>query len=220
MGDFPLTCKDLGLREDAHMSLDWVKDPAVRVIVAGVGPRMLEMAGEFADGVICASNFPAHSLAAFRSGQFDSVSNLDRLEAGRERSERSEFTRIYGVNMSVAADRDSATAAARRQATLIVAQQPHENLQRVGFEQSDYAAARAAVKAGDGVHAAAELLPQEVADQLIISGSPGDCIDALLELLEYARGAGFTEAYVGAPVGPNPAEAVELLTSKVLPEIL
>jgi alkanesulfonate monooxygenase SsuD/methylene tetrahydromethanopterin reductase-like flavin-dependent oxidoreductase (luciferase family) len=219
MGDFPITCKELGLREDAHASLDWVRDPAVRVIVAGAGPRMLEMAGEFADGVICASNFPAHSLAAFRSGQFDAVSNLDRLERGRERSERREFTRIYGVNISVAADRESATAAARRQATLIIAQQPHESLERGGFEKADYAAAKDAVNAGLSLHEAAELLPQEIADQLIISGTPGDCVEPLAELLEYARGAGFTETYVGAPVGPDPAEAVELLTSKVLPEL-
>ncbi|MEU0782648.1 LLM class flavin-dependent oxidoreductase [Streptomyces sp. NPDC006173] len=220
LGDFPLTCADLGLREDARVSLDWVEDPAVRVIVAGAGPQVLEMAGELADGVICASNFPAHSLAAFRSGQFDTVSNLDRLERGRERSDRAGFTRIYGVNVSVSADRDRATAAARRQATLIVAQQPHESLQRAGFEQSDYMPTREAVKAGVSLREAAELLPQEVADQLIISGTPTDCIDALMELLEYARGAGFTEAYVGAPVGPDPAEAVELLTSKILPEIL
>ncbi|MFD5721617.1 LLM class flavin-dependent oxidoreductase [Streptomyces sp. NPDC127036] len=220
LGDFPLTCADLGLREEARVSLDWVDQPDVRVIVAGAGPQVLEMAGELADGVICASNFPAHSLAAFRSGQFDTVSNLDRLERGRERGERADFTRIYGVNVSVSTDRDRATAAARRQATLIVAQQPHESLQRAGFEQSDYAPTREAVKAGASLREAAELLPQEVADQLIISGTPTDCIDALLELLQYARGAGFTEAYVGAPVGPDPAEAVELLTSKILPEIL
>ncbi|MFJ4844394.1 LLM class flavin-dependent oxidoreductase [Streptomyces sp. NPDC088733] len=219
MGDFPVTCKDLGLHDDARTSLDWVKDPAVRVVVAGTGPRILEMAGELADGVICASNFPAHSLAAFRSGQFGSVSNLDRLERGRERSTRPDFTRIYGVNISVSSDRDAAKAAARRQAALIVSQQPHENLQRVGFEQADYAATRAAVTAGHGVRTAAELLPQEIADQLIISGTPGDCIEALTELLEFARGAGFTEAYVGAPVGPDPAEAVELLTSEILPEV-
>ncbi len=98
------------------------------------------------------------------------------------------------MNLSVSADRDSACAAARRQATLIVSQQPPENLHRVGFEPSDYAATRAALKAGDGVDAAADLLPQEVADQLVVSGTPGDCIEALAELLGYAEDAGFTEA--------------------------
>ncbi|MBA8963660.1 LLM class flavin-dependent oxidoreductase [Rhodococcus opacus] len=219
MGDYPQICTALGLREDARASFSWTSKPDVRVVVAGAGPKVLEMAGELADGVICASNFPAHSLAAFRSGQFDAVSNLDALDRGRKRSRRGEFTRIYGVNLSVSADRESACAAARRQATLIVSQQPPENLHRVGFEPSDYAATRAALKAGDGVDAAADLLPQEVADQLVVSGTPGDCIEALAELLGYAEDAGFTEAYIGAPVGPDPREAVELLTSQVLPEL-
>ena len=216
LGDYPLTCARLRLRPEGKVDFPWVDSADVRVIVAGAGPRILEMAGELGDGVICASNFPAHSLAAFRSGQFDAVSNLDSLDKGRQRSDRAEFARIYGINISVSTDRDAANAAARRQATLIVSHQPHANLQRVGFEESDYAATRASVHDGDGVARAAELLPQAVADQLVVSGTPADCVSALGELLDHARGAGFTEAYVGAPVGPNPREAVELLTTQVL----
>jgi 5,10-methylenetetrahydromethanopterin reductase len=219
LGDFPLTCEQLRLRPDGKISFPWVDDADVRVIVAGAGPRILDMAGELADGVICASNFPAHSLAAFRSGQFDAVSNLDALDRGRARSSREEFARIYGVNISVSDDRAAANAAARRQATLIVSQQPHESLQRVGFDQSDYAATRAAVHDGEDVARAADLLPQEVADQLVVSGTPDDCVSALAELLDHARGAGFTEAYVGAPVGPDPRQAVELLTTRILPAL-
>jgi 5,10-methylenetetrahydromethanopterin reductase len=216
LGDYPLTCARLRMRPDGQVGFPWVDNADVRVVVAGTGPKILEMAGEWADGVICASNFPGHSLAAFRSGQFDAVSNLDGLEKGRARSDRAEFARIYGVNISVSADRDAANAAARRQAALIVGAQPHENLQRVGFEQSDYASARAAIHGGESVPRAAELLPQAVADQLVVSGTADDCVSALGELLDHARSAGFTEAYVGAPVGPDPREAVELLTNRVL----
>jgi 5,10-methylenetetrahydromethanopterin reductase len=220
LGDYPLTCARLRMRPDGKVDFPWVENADVRVIVAGTGPKVLEMAGELADGVICASNFPAHSLAAFRCGQFDGVSNLDSLDLGRTRSIRPDFARIYGVNISVSSDRDAANAAARRQATLIVSQQPHENLQGVGFEPSDYAATRAAVHEGESVARAAELLPQAVADQLVVSGTPDDCVSALGELLDHARAAGFTEAYVGAPVGPNPREAVELLTNRVLRGLL
>ncbi|GAB7004912.1 5,10-methylenetetrahydromethanopterin reductase [Nocardioides sp. AN3] len=220
LGDYPLTCARLRLRPDGNVDFPWVEDPDVRIVVAGAGPKVLELAGELADGVICASNFPAHSLAAFRSGQFDSISHLDSLDAGRSRSERPEFARIYGVNISVSKDRDAANAAARRQASLIVSQQPHESLENAGFEPSDYAATRAAVHDGRGIARAAELLPQQVADQLVVSGTPDDCVSALGELLDYARAAGFTEAYVGAPVGPDPREAVELLTTQVLKEFL
>ncbi|MDN3359374.1 LLM class flavin-dependent oxidoreductase [Actinomadura sp. DC4] len=216
LGDYPLACARLGMRPDGQVGFTWVDDADVRVVVAGAGPKILEMAGELADGVICASNFPGHSLAAFRSGRFDAVSNLGCLEKGRARSDRAEFARIYGVNISVSADRGAANAAARRQAALIVSQQPHENLQRVGFEPSDYASTRAAVHDGESIARAAELLPQAVADQLVVSGTADDCVSALGELLDHARGAGFTEAYVGAPVGPDPREAVELLTNRIL----
>lgn len=216
LGDYPLTCARLRMREEGKVDFPWVDDADVRVIVAGAGPKVLEMAGELADGVICASNFPAHSLAAFRCGQFDAISNLASLEVGRARSDRPDFARIYGVNISVSRDRGAACAAARRQATLIVSQQPHENLETVGFEQSDYAATREAVHNGESVARAAELLPQHVADHLVVSGTPDDCVSALGELLDFAATAGFTEAYVGAPVGPDPRESVELLTSHVL----
>lgn len=219
LGDYPLTCEQLRLRPEGKVSLPWVKNADVRVIVAGAGPKVLEMAGESADGIICATNYPAHSLAAYRSGQFDDVSNLDAVDRGRKRSDRSAFTRICGINISIAEDRAQATTAAKRQATLIVSQQPHDNLGRVGFEQADYAAARTAVSEGASINDAAELLPQHVADQLIVSGTPRDCVPVLAELIEHAKGAGFDEAYLGAPVGPNPREAVELITRHVLPAL-
>ena len=218
-GDYPLTCERLRLRLDAKAEFSWVQDADVRVVVAGTGPKVLEMAGELADGVICASNFPGHSLAAFRSGQFDAVSNLDALEVGRQRSTRPAFTRIYGVNISVSNDREAANTAARRQATLVLSNQRDEALERAGFDKADYAAAQSAVRSGETLVRAADLLPQEVADQLVVSGTPDDCVAALGELLGHAAGAGFDEVYVGAPVGPDPREAVELLTTRVLPAL-
>nr|AAK38742.1 hydride transferase [Pimelobacter simplex] len=219
LGDYPLTCSSLGLRPEAKASFKWSKDPAVRVVVAGAGPRILEMAGEIADGVICASNYPAHSLAAFRSGQFDQVSNLDALDRGRLRSERPDFSRIYGVNISVAEDREAANAAARRQATLIVSQQPHENLERVGFDRGDYSATREAVHAGAGVERAAELLPQFVADQLIVSGTPEDCVAGLGELWATRSGPASTRSTWARPSAPTRGRRCKLITSRVLPAL-
>jgi 5,10-methylenetetrahydromethanopterin reductase len=219
LDDYPLAQSAVGFKPGAKASFPFCEDTNVRVVVAGVGPKVLEMAGEVADGVICASNFPSHSLAAFRSGRFGELSNLRAVEEGRARSERASFTRIYGVNVSVSADTEAAKEAARRQAVLIVSQQPEALLEQVGFEPAEYADARVALKSGEGVAAAAALLPQHIADQLVISGSPADCIDTLQELLVFARDAGFEEAYIGAPVGPDPMEAVRLITAEILPEL-
>jgi 5,10-methylenetetrahydromethanopterin reductase len=219
LDDYPLTQSAGGFHPGARAALSFCQDAPVRVVLAGVGPKVLEMAGEVADGVICASNFPSHSLAAFRSGRFDDVSNLQATDRGRLRSDRPHFTRIYGVNVSVGNDPEAATEMARRQAALIVSQQPEELLQQVGIDPDHCAATRAAVRSGENISVAAGLLPQHVANQLVISGSPAACIEPLQELLDYARKAGFTEAYVGAPIGPDPMEAVRLIATEILPEL-
>ena len=217
LDDYPFSQSAVGFREGARASLPFSPATAPRVVVAGMGPRVLEMAGEVADGVICASNFPRHSLAAFRSGRFATVSNLDALDKGRRRSSREHFSRIYGINTSVSADRAAAKDAARRQAALIVGQLPRDVLESAGFDPEACAPAQKAIRDGEGIAGAAAVLPQHVADQLIVSGTPADCIETLEELLEHASRAGFTEAYIGAPLGPDPLEAVGLLTTDVLP---
>lgn len=219
LDDYPLTARAVGFRSGAKaaLAIDSVID--VPVIITGTGPKVLELAGELADGVLCASNFPAHSLSAFRSGQFDAVSNMDAVERGRGRSTRPEFRRVYGINLSISSDRDAAKATARRQAALIVGQQSEPTLLAAGFDLDACSGARAAFKEGAGVAGAADRLPQSIADALVISGTPDECLSGVHELLEHAGGAGFTEAYIGAPVGPQPAEAIQLLTDVILPEL-
>lgn len=217
LDDYPWTQAAVGFREGARASLPIPAATTTRVVVAGMGPRILEMAGEVADGIICASNFPRHSLAAFRSGHFDAVSNLSAVREGRKNSSRRHFSWIYGINTSVSLDRAAAKDTARRQAALIVGKLPPDMLESAGFDPDACAPAQMAIKAGEGVVGAAAVLPQHVADQLVVSGTPTDCIQALEELMEHASRAGFTEAYLGAPLGPDPQEAVHLLSTAVLP---
>ena len=163
--------------------------------------------------------FPPHSLTAFRSGRFAQVSGLDAVERGRSRSSRERFARIFGVNVSISGDREAAKAAARRQAALIIGAQPEQALAAAGFDPEECRGVKAAFREGAGVAGAAERLPQRLADELVVSGTPHDCIAGVRELLAHAAAAGFTEAYVGAPVGPRPAEAIRLLSEVVLPEV-
>ena len=59
----------------------------------------------------------------------------------------------------------------------------------------------------------------EFADGLVISGTPEECVGPLLELRAHAEAHGYEEFYVGAPLGPDPAEAAGLLRREVIPEV-
>jgi alkanesulfonate monooxygenase SsuD/methylene tetrahydromethanopterin reductase-like flavin-dependent oxidoreductase (luciferase family) len=219
LDDFPVTGAAVGFRPGAKVALTVPVTREIPIVVTGTGPRILELAGEVADGVLMASNFPPHSLGAFRSGRFARVSGLDAVERGRSRSSRERFARIFGVNVSVADDRAAAQAAARRQAALIIGAQPEQALAAAGIDVEEIQGVKAAFREGAGVAGAADRLPQRIADELVVSGTPADVIAGMSELLGYAAAAGFTEAYVGAPVGPQPAEAIRLLGEVVLPEV-
>jgi 5,10-methylenetetrahydromethanopterin reductase len=220
LADYPVTVGAGDLRDDCTVSLNFDADPEIPIVLTGTGPKILELAGETADGFLVASNFPQHSLAAFRTGRFGEVSRLDAVDNGRVRSDRPDFRRIYGINISVSKDRDAAKAGTRKQAALIVGQQPDENLVSAGIDPERCAPVKAAFAEGRGVAGAADVLPQDIADSLIISGTPADCIEGLSELYEHINRAGFTEAYIGAPIGPDVAAAVDLLADIVIPAVV
>lgn len=219
LGDYPKTCAATGFREGAACKLAFPVEREIEALVAGTGPKVLEMAGEVADGIICASNFPTHSLGAFRSGRFDSVSNLDAVDRGRSRSTRERFARVYGINVSVARDGDAARRTARTQAALIIGAQPEATLASAGIEPGEIVAVKQAFRDGRGVAGAAENLSARTAGLLVIAGTPDECVGDLAELLGHAASAGFTEAYIGAPIGPDPSEAIGLITTELIPRL-
>jgi len=208
-----------GFRETAELQLTVPVRRSPPVILTGTGPRILRMAGELADGVLCASNFPVHSYAAFRSGAFSHVSNLAAVDEGLRTRDSAGFRRIYGINVSVGRDGDAARAYARRQAALIVGQETDENLARAGIDVEALTPTRVALQQGLPNEVAAARLPLAVADSLIIAGTPAECIPRVEELRAYAASAGFEEFYVGSPLGPNAVEAVSLLAREVVPRV-
>ena len=189
------------------------------IVMAGVGPKILGIAGAHADGLISPSNLPTLSRAALRTGSFPEISGLDTARAARAADQRP-LRLIYGINLSVSRDRGRARAHARRQVAL-VAGNPRlwPDMERVGLDLESAAAVHAAFEAGHGIEGAAAQCSEALADALIISGTPDDCLPAIAELRELAAGQGYDEFYLGAPLGPDPREAAELLASRVIPEV-
>jgi 5,10-methylenetetrahydromethanopterin reductase len=218
--DFPLMAAQCGFLPEASYQLAVPVGQRIPVMVTGTGPKILRLAGTLADGIICASNLPAHSLAAFRSGRFAELSHLPAVDEGLRNSPSRPFTRTYGFNISIATDRETARAFARRHAVLsFTAGTDNETLAQLGIDPTSIEPVRTAMRQGRGIEEAAKLVPQEAADAVVVSGTPSDCIPKLLELKEHAVKAGFDEFYMGAPLGPNPGEAIRLLSDQVIPAL-
>ena len=218
LADYPVSVAATDLRAESQIALNFTPAHPIPIIVTGIGPKILELAGETADGILFASNIPPHSLGSFRAGRWADVSQIAAVERGRAKSQRP-FTRTYGLNVSIAKDRQAARAVAMRQAVLLVSGMPAESLEAAGYDSDSCKPVKQALSEGESMEAAAKLVPAEIADGLIVSGDANDCIPRLAELLDYIDGAGFDEAYIGAPVGPNTHESIQLLAEEVLPAL-
>jgi hypothetical protein len=93
------------------------------------------------------------------------------------------------------------------------------DLERVGLDVASASEVKEAFDEGLGIDGAAARCSQELADALIISGTPEECVPAIAELRDLAAAEGYTEFYLGAPLGPDPDEAADLLISRVIPQV-
>lgn len=193
----------------------------IPLVVGGVGPKLLRVAGELTDGVIFASVQPNQGLSAFEMGVFGKISGIKELREGLSQrgSSAGRFRMIYGINISVSDDTVSAREQARREAAAVIGSKADETLAAVGIDIGRIQGVRQAFDRGLGFDGAARALPDDLIDKILIYGTPRQIIEKVEKLLNYARNEGFNEFYIGVPVGPDLPKAIELITKQILPSL-
>ena len=194
LDEFPVVGAALGCKPGAVAQLTYPVARPPQIVVAGVGPRILAVAGACADGLISPSNLPILSRAALLSGEFAEISGLALALAARPR-ELPPLRLIFAINVSVSADRKRAREHARRQVAL-VAGNPRlwPDLVRVGLDVESAGEVKDAFDQGLGIDGAAARCSESLADALIVSGTPQECIPAMTELRDLPHSAATTNA--------------------------
>jgi 5,10-methylenetetrahydromethanopterin reductase len=216
LDDHPRLGRRLGFVPGAIAKLTYGVPRPPRVVLAGVGPRILAMAAELADGFLCASNLPQHSRAGLELGL-----DAERAKPVHARAAADPcFEMHYGLNVSVSADRERAREHARRQAALIVgAPGMWPAMERIGLDVESAQATKAAFDEGLGLDVACQRVSTSVVDALIVSGRPEDVVEPLADLRATAKRHGYGHFFLGGPLGPDPAEAAALLSDAVIPAV-
>lgn len=216
---YPVLGASLGYKPGAVATLTYPVERPPAIVLTGVGPKILAVAAAHADGLIFASNLPTHSRASFATGRFDELSGLGRVRETRP-ADLPPARLIFGINVSVSADRARARAQARRQLALILGNPAlWPDLEAVGLDVESAGEVKAAFDAGLGIEGAAARMSDSLADALIVSGTPEDCVGPMAELRDLAQAHGFDEFYIGGPLGPDPMEAAELLRDRVIGQV-
>lgn len=160
-------------------------DNAPPIIIAGAGPKMLETAGEIADGVMLSGRARNDSVLE---------AMLEHLNAGRARSGRpdGEYVKVVGVAGAVHEDGHLAKVAVRphvARGLLLGHWGLSESTRRVSElvkERYDY------TQHMNPSAPQADVVPDEVVPEFAIAGTPEECIQQIRGLVE----AGISEVTI------------------------
>ena len=167
----------------------------VPVYVGAQGPHMLRMAGKYADGVLVNASHPA-----------DVSWSRDRIEEGRaDRDDALDDpdVAVY-ASVSVAADEGAAREAARPPVAFIAGGANEHVLDRHGIDVATATDIGEHVEAGR-FDAAFEAVTEPMLDAFSVAGTVETVAERFAALSEHAD-----SIVVGAPLGPDRAEAIEL----------
>lgn len=187
----------------AHFGFLGFKPPSVPILVGALGPKMLQLAGELADGVVLWLSSPTH----IRDVVMPNLA-IGAARAGRDPAELDVFACLFAAP---GPDRRSARDAVRRQ-MLAYAQLPfyRDMLIASGFGD-DIAAFNAGIAAQD-LPMALSGLSDDMIDHIAATGSQDD----VAECLQTFTDAGCTIPGVGVVGGYEGYEGAEKSLSAVM----
>jgi 5,10-methylenetetrahydromethanopterin reductase len=185
------------------------------------GPRSMELAGRIADGL--------HAACAYSPGALTYA--VEHFRIGVEGAGRTMAGLDLGDSLlgAIASDGDVARRAGRVLAAFYIPSMPAALLERHGIDPDAVTAVTEAFAAGD-VGRALEATPEDVADRIMVAGTPGDWVSWLTEVyapagLNHAL-VSFTDpftlkAWAGIEVEglPDLGEQVRIMGEQVLPHI-
>jgi alkanesulfonate monooxygenase SsuD/methylene tetrahydromethanopterin reductase-like flavin-dependent oxidoreductase (luciferase family) len=182
--------------------LDFVPPPGIRLDVGAVNGRMMEAAGELADGV---------QLGALVSPGYTRWAR-ERLAVGAQRSGRavSELTVSSNVLVSVGDDRAQARRAVREVLAYYLSRVEGVVIDTSGADAANVALVRDTVRSR-GVAAAAELVSDQVVDTFAAAGTVDDVIADLRRWVQ----AGIDLPLAWYTFGPDRERALTMLAGPV-----
>jgi 5,10-methylenetetrahydromethanopterin reductase len=186
------------------------------------GPKSMELAGEVADGL--------HTAAAYSPEALGYA--VEHFQVGAQRANRNSDDLDLGDSLlgAIAPDGEVARRAGRILAAFYIPSMPPALLERHGIEPGQVASVTEAFTAGD-VQRALEATPDEIADKIMVAGTPEDWVRWLTDTyapagLNHAL-VSFTDpftlkAWAGIEVEglPDLHEQVRLVGEQVLPDLL
>jgi 5,10-methylenetetrahydromethanopterin reductase len=174
----------------------------IPIYIGAQGPKMLELAGAVADGVLINASHPEdfkYAVPVIKQG----ISLAGRDPKDVEICAYASF--------SVDKDKAKAVSEAKMVVAFIVAGSPENVLERHGISLDDARGISDSIARGD-FKSVIDGVNSRMVEAFSVAGSPEDCRARVDELLK----TGVTQIVVGSPIGPNKERSIRLIGRQII----
>lgn len=216
--DFPTLTNYYHLNPEGRHHLAFSPPRPLPFYGGSLGPQSLSTAGQCMDGVI----FPAQFLALHRIGRFRAMLHQAK-EATKRSGEEKQFRFAVSVNVSVSRDgmkarRHVLPQVAHSIVSLTKLNLSSQEFEILGIDPDRLQAIKQRFTEGGTIEEAAELVDERMVNAYSLAGAPDEVLPALMQLAKELRQYGVDELIL-IRLGPDYAEALDLLGEKILPRL-
>ncbi|MFY1111952.1 MAG: 5,10-methylenetetrahydromethanopterin reductase [Methanosarcinaceae archaeon] len=175
----------------------------IPIYMGAQGPKMLELAGEVADGVLINASHPKDFEVA-----------VEQIKKGAAKTGRdpAEVDVTAYACFSIDKDPAKAVSAAKVVVAFIVAGSPDLVLERHGIPVEAKSQIGEAIAKGDFGALMGGLVTDQMVEAFAICGTPEDCMQRIRDL----EAIGVTQVVAGSPIGPNKEKAIKLIGKEII----
>ncbi|AKB24215.1 5,10-methylenetetrahydromethanopterin reductase [Methanosarcina sp. MTP4] len=175
----------------------------IPIYMGAQGPKMLELAGEVADGVLINASHPKDFEVA-----------VEQIKKGAAKTGRdpAEVDVTAYACFSIDKDPAKAVSAAKVVVAFIVAGSPDLVLERHGIPVEAKGQIGEAIAKGDFGALMGGLVTDQMVEAFAICGTPEDCMQRIRDL----EAIGVTQVVAGSPIGPNKEKAIKLIGKEII----
>ncbi len=216
--DYPNLGSYYNFNPGAAFRLNFSPASPVRLYCGSNGPLGMAVGGEHMDGLI----FGGHYVAALRTGRVpELLETFERAAAGQRGREAA--PKVAEIKISLSRDGGAARrfvkeSAGRRVLNMYRQGYTPEDIQRLGVALPDIERLDRADRSGATGRGFDDLVTDAMIDAIFIAGTPGDCLERMLEVRDTAREQGFGQLMF-SELGPEVDEALSLLCDEIIPAL-
>lgn len=215
-GDYPALRDFYHLLPEAGIALAYRPQSPIRFYTGSNGPRLMATAGRIMDGVLFSGLYityvklgripellaPAEAAAAGRPTPLRKVAEVN-VSVSRDGARAREFPRKYAAHAMVVLDGIGVT---------------DEHLARLGIRRAEIQGLKDLWATGATVEQVALAVSDAMVNACFVSGTPEEVVEGLAPILEAAAEQGIDQVLL-SKLGPDYAEAIDLLSREVLPRL-